>query len=205
MKKLSLLVLVLVLIAAFTFAAGGKEGETSAAGTAQQKSSAEYPYPGAVGKKATLILKDLTNPVWIQAAEGAKAAAADFGMDIEVVAPVVSNNNDEQIQLVQQAIAKKKDIMILTPADSKGIVPAVTELNNAKIPVINLNTKINNESGRANSETFVVADNIIISIYTQDMMASIEKGIISYQIVVAVIDLIIITYIQNTGVILITI
>ncbi len=118
------------------------------------------PYPGAVGKKATLILKDLTNPVWIQAAEGAKAAAKDFGMQIEVVAPIVSNNNDEQIQLVQQAIAKRKDILILTPADSKGIVPAVTELNKAKIPVINLNTKINNESGRANSETFVVADNI---------------------------------------------
>jgi len=122
--------------------------------------SAAPKYPGAVGKKATLILKDLTNPVWIQAAEGAKAAAADFGMLIEVVAPIVSNNNDEQIQLVQQAIAKRKDILILTPADSKGIVPAVTELNQARIPVINLNTKINNESGRANSETFVVADNI---------------------------------------------
>jgi ABC-type sugar transport system substrate-binding protein len=122
--------------------------------------SAAPSYPGAKGKKATLILKDLTNPVWIQAAEGAKAAAADFGMQIEVVAPIVSNNNDEQIQLVQQAIAKRRDIVILTPADSKGIVPAVTELNQAKIPVINLNTKINNESGRANSETFVVADNI---------------------------------------------
>ena len=122
--------------------------------------SSSYPYPGAVGKKATVILKDLTNPVWIQAAEGAKAAGADFGMQVEVVAPIVSNNNDEQIQLVQQAIAKRKDIVILTPADSKGIVPAVTELNKAKIPVINLNTKINNESGRANSETFVVADNI---------------------------------------------
>jgi ABC-type sugar transport system substrate-binding protein len=117
-------------------------------------------YPGAVGKKATIILKDLTNPVWILAGEGAKTAAAEFGIDIEVVAPVVSNNNDEQIQLVQQAIAKRKDIVILTPADSTGIVPAVTELNNANIPCVNLNTKINNESGTANSITFVVADNI---------------------------------------------
>lgn len=122
--------------------------------------SGETNYPGAVGKKATIILKDLTNPVWIQAGEGAKAAAEAFGMEIEVAAPVESNNNDEQIQLVQQAIAKQKDIVILTPADSTGIVPAVTELNEAGIPVINLNTKINNESGNANSETFVVADNI---------------------------------------------
>ena len=126
----------------------------------EQEASGDYKYPGAVGKTATIILKDLTNPVWIQAAAGAQAAAEEFGMDLEVAAPVVSNNNDEQIQLVQQAIAKKKDIVILTPADSTGIVPAVTELNEANIPVINLNTKINNESGKANSETFVVADNI---------------------------------------------
>jgi ribose transport system substrate-binding protein len=124
------------------------------------ETSSDYKYPGAVGKTATLILKDLTNPVWIQAAEGAEAAAKEFGLELEVVAPVVSNNNDEQIQLVEQAIAKKKDILILTPADSTGIVPAVTQLNEANIPVINLNTKINNESGKANSETFVVADNI---------------------------------------------
>ena len=122
--------------------------------------SGETDFPGAVGKKATIILKDLTNPVWILAGQGAEAAAEAIGMEIEVAAPVESNNNDEQIQLVQQAIAKGKDIVILTPADSTGIVPAVTELNEAGIPVINLNTKINNESGKANSETFVVADNI---------------------------------------------
>jgi ribose transport system substrate-binding protein len=128
--------------------------------TSATKSATKAKYPGAVGKTATLILKDLTNPVWIQASEGAKAAAKKFGLVLEVVAPVVSNNNDEQIQLVEQAIAKQKDIVILTPADSTGIVPAVTQLNEAKIPVINLNTKINNKSGKANSEAFVVADNI---------------------------------------------
>lgn len=179
MKKILLLVLVGLMMttlligcnetttdttAATTTAATTAAVTTAAATTAAETTAAEttagYKYPGAVDKTATLILKDLTNPVWILAGEGAKAAAADFGIEIEVVAPVVSNNNDEQIQLVQQAIAKKKDIVILTPADSKGIVPAVTELNNANIPVINLNTKINNESGKANSETFVVADNI---------------------------------------------
>lgn len=166
MKKILLLVLVGLMMttlligcketttdttAATTTAATTAAVTTAAATTAAETTAAEttagYKYPGAVGKTATLILKDLTNPVWILAGEGAKAAAADFGIEIEVVAPVVSNNNDEQIQLVQQAIAKKKDIVILTPADSKGIVPAVTELNNANIPVINLNTKINNESG----------------------------------------------------------
>jgi ABC-type sugar transport system substrate-binding protein len=49
----------------------------------------------------------------------------------------------------------------MVPADSTGIVPAIEEINEAGIPVINLNTKINNSSGTANSETFVVADNTV--------------------------------------------
>ncbi len=179
MKKIGLLLLVVIMIAALIGCA--KPSETPAApeepaateapaapeepeveeAPASEEPESEFPYAGAVGKKATLILKDLTNPVWILAGEGAKAAAADFGMEIEVVAPVESNNNDEQIALVQQVIAQKKDILIMVPADSTGIVPAIEEINAAGIPVINLNTKINNESGTANSETFVVADNTI--------------------------------------------
>lgn len=135
--------------------------ETTAAPADTTAPADEDPYPGAVGKTATLILKDLTNPVWLLAKEGALAAAADFGIDLEVVAPVVSNNNDEQIQLVQQVIAQKKDILVMVPSDSTGIVPAIAECAANGVPVINLNTKINNESGTAPSETFVVADNIM--------------------------------------------
>ena len=109
----------------------------------------DYAYPGAVGKTATLILKDLTNPVWILAAEGAKAAAAEFGIIIECVAPVESNNNDEQISLAQQVIAQKKDILIMIPSDSTGIVPVIEEVNAAGIPVNNMNTRISKDSGNA--------------------------------------------------------
>lgn len=176
MKKIGLLLLAGLLIAtAFAGCTGQNEqppatdkptdapaSEAPASeAPASEEPGTEAKYPGAVGKTATLILKDLTNPVWILAGEGAKAAAADFGIEIEVVAPVESNNNDEQISLVQQVIAQGKDILVMVPADSTGIVPAIEEINAAGIPVINLNTKINNESGTANSETFVVADNTI--------------------------------------------
>lgn len=180
MKRIGLLLLVAVMIAALVGCAGpaetpAVESEAPAATKAPEKTEApaepeapeseepapQYKYPGAVGKKATLILKDLTNPVWLEAAEGAKAAAADFGMDIEVVAPIESNNNEEQIALAQQVIAQKKDILIMCPADSTGIVPVIEEVNAANIPVINLNTKINTDSGTVRYETFVVADNTI--------------------------------------------
>ena len=196
MKRIGLLLLVVLLMAA-AFAGCAKPVEEPSApeepaaateapvveekpteAPAPEEPESELPYPGAVGKTATLILKDLTNPVWLLAAEGAKAAAADFGIEIEVVAPVQSNNNDEQIALVQQVIAQGKDILIMVPADSTGIVPAIEEINAAGIPVINLNTKINNESGTANSETFVVADNTICGTLCAEELARLagEEG-----------------------------
>jgi len=181
MKRLGLLLLVAVMIVAALVGCAQQEQAPAAESQAPAEESkapeqseapaqpeapetqepSEAKYPGAVGKKATMILKDLTNPVWLEAAEGGKAAAAEFGMELEVVAPIESNNNEEQIALVQQVIAQKKDILIMCPADSTGIVPAIEEVNAAGIPVINLNTKINTDSGTVHYETFVVADNTI--------------------------------------------
>jgi len=183
MKRIALLLLVAVMIAALVGCAQPAEqpaqSEAPAAPAAETKApeatqapaateapaseepASQYKYPGAVGKKATMILKDLTNPVWLEAREGGLAAAEEYGMDLEVVAPIESNNNEEQIALVQQVIAQKKDILIMCPADSTGIVPAIEEVNAANIPVINLNTKINTDSGTVHYETFVVADNTI--------------------------------------------
>jgi ribose transport system substrate-binding protein len=186
MKKFGLLFLVICLAAAMILSgctsAGTPASQSPAAPASQAPASSEAaaeaptqeasaapaseasgsnPYPGAEGKTATLVLKDLTNPVWLKARDGAMAAAKDFGINLEVVAPVKSNNNDEQISLAEQAIAQNKDILIMTPADSKGIVPAMEEVNAAGIPIINLNTKINNDAGTLKIETFVVADNTI--------------------------------------------
>ena len=76
---------------------GGKRQGASISGRCRQESDCN--------------IKDLTNPVWIEASEGAKAAGEDFGMDVEVVAPIESNNNDEQIQLAQQVIAQQKTFL----------------------------------------------------------------------------------------------
>ncbi len=174
-KALSLILVLLMLFALVVGCSPAKDngGETEKTeapakttapadpGTTEPDDEDDALYPGAVGKKATLILKDLTNPVWIEAADGARTAAADFGLEIDCVAPVESNNNDEQIALAQDVIAQKKDILIMIPADSTGIVPVIEEVNAAGIPVINLNTRISKETGNAQYETFVVADNTI--------------------------------------------
>ncbi len=117
----------------------------------KEKKSADAP------KKIVLIVKNLTNPTWVTMKEGGMAAAAKYGVQLDVLAPLKADNNEEQISAVEQSIAKKVDAIVLIPSDSKGIIPAVEKANEAKIPVINVNTKIGDGKGRA--ETFIAVEN----------------------------------------------
>jgi len=139
-----------------------------------------YAFPAAVGSTMVLMLKDYTNPVWIECAAGARAAAEHFGVgELIIQAPVVSNDNLEQIQLIEEVIARGDiDIYVLIPSDSTGIVPAVYALNHAGIPVINLNTWINAEGTNAYFETFIIADNFTCGQYSARELARLagEEG-----------------------------
>ena len=109
----------------------------------------------------TFIVKNLVNPFWVSTKEGALAAAKDYGVNVEVLAPLKADNNEEQIQEVEQAIAKKVDAIVIAPADSSGIVPAIKGVNEANIPVINFNTKIKGDE--AKYESFIVAENYSVA------------------------------------------
>jgi len=105
--------------------------------------------------KVTLILKNLTNPMWLAVKEGAEVAAKEHGVDLTVLAPLKADNNEEQIRQVEDSITKKTDAIVLIPSDSKGIIPAVEKANAAGIPIINVNTKV----GGGSTKTFIAVEN----------------------------------------------
>ncbi|MGI6667939.1 MAG: sugar ABC transporter substrate-binding protein [Acetivibrionales bacterium] len=107
------------------------------------------------GKRIAVIVKGLTQSYWQNAKKGAEVAAKDFGIEMDILAPVETNNNEQQIQLVQEAIAKKYDVICLSPCDSTGIVPAVEEANEAGIPIVNFATII--KGGK--TETYIAIEN----------------------------------------------
>lgn len=127
-------------------------------------------------KKVVLIVKNLTNPTWVVMKEGGQAAAAKYGVQLDVLAPLKADNNEEQISAVEQSIAKKVDVIVLIPSDSKGIIPAVEKANEAKIPVINVNTKIGEGKGRA--ETFIAVENYDAAVKVAGRLAELmdKKG-----------------------------
>jgi ribose transport system substrate-binding protein len=68
---------------------------------------------------------------------GAERAAKEIG-NVEVVwkGPLLENDRDGQISIVQNFVVGKVDGIVLAPLDSQALVPAVQEARDAKIPVL---------------------------------------------------------------------
>lgn len=99
-------------------------------------------------KEVVFIIKNLTTPFFLSMKEGAENAGKDLGIKVTVQAPTSTEEgagNEEQTQLVEQAIANKAAAVCIAPTDSKAIIPAIEKLIEADIPVIASNTKIGKE------------------------------------------------------------
>ena len=132
--------------AAATEAATEAAKEEAPAAEAQEGKPAPTSENWLKGKKVDVLLKSYTHMFWVEAANEAKQLGEEYGCDVEILAPTVANSNEEQIELIERSLITPPDIYIIVPADSAGIAPAIQEINDAGIPIVNVNTKISDES-----------------------------------------------------------
>lgn len=185
MKKRLMAVCVGVCMTATLLAGCGSSAkETTAAPVgsqaATQAPAAESPAAGEVDlskKNIVVILKNNTSPFFLTVAEGAEAAGKELGVNVSVQTPVGTQEgagNEEQTQLVEQAIASQADLVVMCPVDSEGIVPAIKKLKEANIPVVNLNTKIG--GSEVMWETFVAIENYDVGYGVADELCKAMEG-----------------------------
>ena len=108
----------------------------------------------AEGYKVGSMVWETGNPFYVNFIKGQQDAAAKFGIQLDV-----QNGNSKletQVAVVQQFIAQKKDLIIVTPGDAQGIVPVVKQAVAAGIPVIAAN---NNVGTGVDIVTFVGSSN----------------------------------------------
>jgi len=86
------------------------------------------------------IVKDLVNPFFVEMKWGGFAAAKEYGVQYTALAPE-RYSVENQIRIMEDAIQKKVDAIVIVPIDGKGIVSAIERANKAGIPVFNCNTK----------------------------------------------------------------
>jgi fructose transport system substrate-binding protein len=89
-----------------------------------------------------LITKTDTNPFFVKMKEGAEAKAKEMGAELRAFAGKVDGDNETQVAAVESLIAAGAKGILITPSDSKAIVPTIEKAREAGLLVIALDTPL---------------------------------------------------------------
>ncbi len=89
-----------------------------------------------------LITKTDTNPFFVKMKEGAQKAATEQGVTLQTYAGKQDGDNEAQVQAIESLISAGAKGILITPSDSKAIVPSVDKAKQAGILVIALDTQL---------------------------------------------------------------
>ncbi len=89
-----------------------------------------------------LITKTDINPFFVKMKEGAEAKAAELGVELRSFAGKVDGDNEGQVAAIESLIAAGAKGILITPSDTKAIVPSVEKARAAGIMVIALDTPL---------------------------------------------------------------
>ena len=91
--------------------------------------------------KVGLITKTDTNPFFVKMKEGASSAAKSAGADLQSFAGKKDGDNESQVAAVENLISAGAKGLMITPSDSKAIVPSLDKARQAGLLVIALDTQ----------------------------------------------------------------
>ncbi len=89
-----------------------------------------------------IITKTNTNPGFVKMREGAEQMAERLGLDLRAFAGKFDGDNDGQVEAIENLMAAGARGILITPSDTKAIVPAITRAREAGIIVIALDTPL---------------------------------------------------------------
>ena len=89
-----------------------------------------------------LITKTNTNPFFAKMKQGAEAKAKELGIQFQSFAGKYDGDNDAQVAAIENLIAARAKGILITPSDTKAIVPSVQKARDAGILVIALDTPL---------------------------------------------------------------
>ncbi|HEU4349324.1 MAG TPA: sugar ABC transporter substrate-binding protein [Actinoplanes sp.] len=87
-----------------------------------------------------LITKTDTNPFFVKMKEGAQKAADAEGLQLQTFAGKQDGDNEAQVQAIESLISAGAKGILITPSDSKAIVPSIDKARQAGMLVIALDT-----------------------------------------------------------------
>jgi ribose transport system substrate-binding protein len=114
-------------------------------------------------KKIGFVVTTLSNPYFIEMVNGAKDVVKNHPeIELLVQAPDKAVDNDKQLQIIENMITQKVDVICVVPSDSKSIISSIEKANKANIPIIILDNNIDTilaRQKRVTIATFIGSDN----------------------------------------------
>lgn len=107
-------------------------------------------------KKISLILKTQSGDYWKNVRRGAEVAAKEFNVNVDFTSPKDENDIDGQITLVNAAIERKTDALILAPNDYNGLANVTEKAASKKMPVLVIDSKLNSNK----IYSYITTDNV---------------------------------------------
>ncbi|MEU4877636.1 sugar ABC transporter substrate-binding protein [Streptomyces sp. NPDC021608] len=101
---------------------------------------------GSGSVKVGLITKTDTNPFFVKMKEGAEKAAKENGAELSTAAGKFDGDNAGQVTAIENMVAAGVKGILITPSDSKAIVPAIQKARAKGVLVIALDTPTEPES-----------------------------------------------------------
>jgi fructose transport system substrate-binding protein len=122
--------------------------------------------------KVGLITKTETNPFFVKMREGAAQAASARGATLMTAAGKFDGDNESQLTAIENMVAAGVKGILITPNDSKAIVPALERARKKNVLVIALDTPTEPESA---ADALFATDNLqagkLIGAYAKAKMA----------------------------------
>ncbi|MCC9608646.1 sugar ABC transporter substrate-binding protein [Blastopirellula sp. JC732] len=94
--------------------------------------------------KVALIMKSLANEFFSTMADGAEKYQAEHPEEFDLVVNGIKDERDlsRQVALVDEMIAANVDAIVIAPADSKALVPALRRAKKAGVIVVNIDNRL---------------------------------------------------------------
>lgn len=128
-----------------------------------------------------LIMKSLANEFFVTMADGGREHQAAHADQYELIVNGIKNEIDlaQQVSLIDQMIASRVDAIVIAPADSRAMVPALARAAAAGIVVVNIDNRLDVEilNEYELSIPFVGPDNFLgADIVGQFLASKLESG-----------------------------
>ncbi len=151
-------------------------GAKSAAATAQSGITVTESQLDGVQKatkpyKMVLIVKTKNNPFFMPMIKAFEDTAKELGVAAEVEAAAQESSYEQQVALVQTEVSKGANAILITPADSKALIPALKKAADAGVLIINLDNRLDPAT--------VLSQNLVLGGYVgaDNMMGGEKAGL----------------------------